>query len=70
MTKSNPEALDRAWLEVDLAAMVRNARRIQGLCGAPLLPMVKADGYGLGAVAVVRALEKLEPWGYGVATPS
>jgi len=30
--------------------------------------MVKADGYGLGADAVVRALEPLEPWGYGVAT--
>lgn len=30
--------------------------------------MVKADGYGLGAVAVAGALESLEPWGYGVAT--
>jgi alanine racemase len=30
--------------------------------------MVKADAYGLGVVAVVRALEPLEPWGYGVAT--
>lgn len=30
--------------------------------------MVKADGYGLGAVPVVEALEPLDPWGYGVAT--
>lgn len=30
--------------------------------------MVKANGYGLGAVAVVQALEAEEPWGYGVAT--
>ena len=30
--------------------------------------MVKANGYGLGAVAVARALEPLEPWGYGVAS--
>jgi alanine racemase len=30
--------------------------------------MVKADAYGLGAVAAVRALEPLSPWGYGVAT--
>jgi alanine racemase len=30
--------------------------------------MVKANGYGLGAVAVARALESLGPWGYGVAT--
>jgi alanine racemase len=34
----------------------------------PLLPMVKADGYGLGAVRVARALEALDPWGFGVAT--
>jgi alanine racemase len=30
--------------------------------------MIKADAYGLGAEAVFRALESLEPWGYGVAT--
>jgi alanine racemase len=36
--------------------------------GAPLLPVVKADDYGLGAVPVVRALEALDPWGYAVAT--
>jgi alanine racemase len=30
--------------------------------------MVKADAYGLGMARVVRALEPLEPWGYGVAT--
>jgi alanine racemase len=30
--------------------------------------MVKADAYGLGAVAIANALESLEPWGYGVAT--
>lgn len=30
--------------------------------------MLKANGYGLGAVAVARALEQATPWGYGVAT--
>jgi alanine racemase len=30
--------------------------------------MVKADAYGLGAVPVARALERLDPWGFGVAT--
>jgi len=68
VTKSNPDAPDRAWLDVDLGAIVRNARRFQELIGAPLLPMVKADGYGLGAVPVARALETVAPWGYGVAT--
>jgi alanine racemase len=30
--------------------------------------MVKADGYGLGMLQVVRALRSEEPWGWGVAT--
>jgi alanine racemase len=57
----------RAWIDVDLGALVRNGRSLARRAGVPLLPMVKADGYGLGAVAVARALEALEPWGYGVA---
>ena len=61
--------LSRAWLEVDLSAIVANARTIAATAGAPLLPMVKANGYGLGAVAVARALDVVEPWGFGVATP-
>jgi alanine racemase len=30
--------------------------------------MIKADAYGLGAEAAARALEPLDPWGYGVAS--
>ncbi len=59
--------LTRAWLEIDLDAIVRNARAMAAHSAA-ILPMVKADAYGLGAVPVVRALEHVEPWGYGVAT--
>ena len=58
----------RAWVDIDLGALVANARTVAAACGARLLPMVKANGYGLGATAVARALEPLEPWGYGVAT--
>jgi alanine racemase len=58
----------RAWVDVDLRALVANARTLVGLTGTRLLPMVKANGYGLGAVAVARALEPLDPWGYGVAS--
>jgi alanine racemase len=50
--------------------VVRNARTIANRSRGRLLPMVKANGYGLGAVRVSRALEALEPWGFGVATPS
>lgn len=58
----------RAWVEVDLGALVRNARALAEHSGRPLIPMVKADAYGLGAVAVARALETLEPLAYGVSS--
>ena len=58
----------RAWVEVDLAAVVENARTVVRVAGTRLLPVVKANAYGIGAVAVSRALEPLDPWGYGVAT--
>ena len=58
----------RAWIEVDLDALVDNARTVARAAGARLLPIVKANAYGVGAVAVCAALEPLEPWGYGVAT--
>ena len=62
------QAPPRAWVEVSLAAVVENARTVARLAGTRLLPVVKANGYGVGAVAVSKALELLDPWGYGVAT--
>jgi len=59
---------DRAWVDVDLSALVSNAKTIATISGGRLLPMVKANGYGLGAIAATRALEDIDPWGYGVAT--
>ena len=58
----------RAWVDVDLAALVANARTVATVSGSRLLPMVKANGYGLGAVEVARALESVDPWGFGVAS--
>ena len=58
----------RAWIEVNLAAIVDNARAIARITGTRLLPIVKANAYGTGAVAVSEALEAVDPWGYGVAT--
>ena len=58
----------RAWMDVDLGALVRNAAALAARAGVPLIPMVKADAYGLGAVEVTKALEKLSPLAYGVAT--
>jgi alanine racemase len=64
----------RAWVEVRLDRLRGNARAVQQRLrsGAGLVPMVKADAYGLGMAAVVRALESLPdgsaPWAFGVAT--
>ncbi len=58
----------RAWIEVDLRALVRNAQALAAHARVPLLPMVKADAYGLGAVPVAHALDAVNPWGFGVAT--
>lgn len=66
--QSYSAATARAWIEVDLGALVRNAATLARRAGVPLIPMVKADAYGLGAVMVARALESINPWGYGVGT--
>lgn len=76
-----PHAADswRAWLDVDVAAVRRNAARLRAVAGVPLVAMVKADGYGTGMLEVVRALgtpwQELPavdapstPWALGVAT--
>jgi alanine racemase len=58
----------RAWIEVDLGALRRNAATMAARGGVPIVPMVKADGYGLGAVRVARTLDQDDPWGFGVAS--
>jgi alanine racemase len=61
-------SLARARVEIDLGALQRNGAAVGRRAGVPLLPMIKADAYGLGAAAALRALDPLEPWGYGVAS--
>ncbi|HYF08150.1 MAG TPA: alanine racemase [Acetobacteraceae bacterium] len=46
----------QAILTVDLAAIVENWRALGARHGAPVAGVVKADGYGLGAAPVARAL--------------
>jgi alanine racemase len=58
----------RAWVDIDLGALIDNARTVSKIAGSRLLPMVKANGYGLGGVEVAQALEPVDPWGFGVAT--
>lgn len=57
-------------MEVDEDALRRNLTRVREAApGAALLPMVKADAYGLGVGRVLRALSAgpPAPWGLGVA---
>ena len=62
------EARGRAWLEIDRAALRRNYARLAQVAGtrARILPVVKSDGYGVGFEGVVRTLDPLDPWGYGI----
>lgn len=63
-----PERTPRAWIDVDLGALLRNARRVAEHSQARLIPIVKADAYGLGAVPVARALEAVDPFAFGVSS--
>src|SRR4051794_36896353 len=60
--------MNRAWMEVDLGALTRNAAALADRARVPIIPMIKADAYGLGAVQVAHALEPMQPLAYGVAT--
>lgn len=57
-------------MEIRSSALKRNYRRIRTIVGSGpgILPVVKANGYGLGMRRVVETLEPLGPWGYGVET--
>lgn len=55
-------------LTVDLAAVRENYRLLARRAAVPLLPMVKGDAYGLGAVEVAKALDAESPVAFGVAS--
>lgn len=69
-TRQPPPPTARAWVDIDLDAVRRNATRLAEHTGTRLMPMLKADAYGLGALDVARALAPLDPIGFGVATVS
>lgn len=68
MTRQSRTAPERAWVDIDLGALRQNAQVTADRAGVPVIPMIKADAYGLGAVPIARALDSLAPWGYGLAT--
>src|SRR5258708_36545848 len=56
-----------AWVEVDVEALVDNARTVAKIAGTRLLPVVKANAYGVGAALASKASEQPDPWGSGAA---
>ena len=60
----------RAWVEVSTTALEANARALQRLIGpsTQLMAVVKADGYGHGAVTVAQAARAGGASCFGVAT--
>ncbi len=60
-----------AWVEVDLEAVRHNVRTVLGVLrrGAQLMAVVKADGYGHGAIPVARAAVQAGATWLGVARP-
>jgi alanine racemase len=63
---------ERAWLEVETGALCANYRRIRERVGrdVAIIPMVKANGYGLGITRVAQQLEQFDPLAFGVAAAS
>lgn len=55
------------WAEVNLDALRYNIRRIKGFTNSEIMPIVKADAYGHGAVEIVRTLRAEGIQRFGVA---
>lgn len=64
-----PSPTARVWKEIDLGALRHNAAVLQSRLapGCKLMAVVKADGYGHGAVTVARCLKKSGVHAFAVA---
>ena len=60
----------RAWIELDRAALAHNVKVLRALLPerCALMPAVKADAYGHGAVLIAEALQELGTDAFCVAT--
>ena len=69
-TEETPPSRQRAWVEVNTAAIQSNVRALQRHIGpaTQLMAVVKADAYGHGALPVARAALEAGAACFGVAT--
>jgi alanine racemase len=58
LTAMIPQTTYSSWLEIDLGAIAHNTRRILEISGVQVMAVVKANGYGHGAIPVARAALK------------
>lgn len=60
LTRRRPDSSHRAWIELDAEALEHNVRFLQSLLPAEcrLMPAVKANAYGHGAVPIARQLNR------------
>lgn len=63
-----PDPTARAWRQVDLTALAHNAKLLRRQAGCPLMAVIKADGYGHGAVKTARTLRRQGVRSFAVAT--
>lgn len=49
---------DRAWVEINLSAIEENYKELCNICKMPPIAVVKANGYGHGAVEAALACER------------
>lgn len=71
MVEGMTEKYSRVYAEVDLDAVRSNIERMRAHLSdtARMMAVIKADGYGHGAVPIGRELEALDyMWGFAVAT--
>ena len=63
-------ACDRAWVEIDLAALAHNVSQLKSLLSpaTAMLAVVKADAYGHGAITVAQTVLQSGASWLGVAT--
>lgn len=61
---------ERAWIEIDLAALAHNVQQVKSLLSqqTDLMAVVKADAYGHGATTVARTALRAGATWLGVAT--
>lgn len=65
-------AAHRAWIELDPDALIYNVRYLQSLLpeGCRMMPAVKANAYGHGAIPIAEELNRLEIRSFCVACAS